>query len=70
MFGLAKASGTLFFWNPEAAKNVLAGKNIGKTLFKNPEAAKILVFWKRHRSYNDLGIPMLFERLISSEIEK
>ena len=31
--GLANASGTLFFLNPEVAKNVLAAKNIGKTLF-------------------------------------
>ncbi len=42
--GLSNASETLFFLNPEAAKNVLAAKNIGKTLFENLEAAKILHF--------------------------
>ncbi len=31
----------------DAAENVPAGKNIGKTLFKNLEAAKILDFLKK-----------------------
>jgi hypothetical protein len=66
MFRLVKASGTLSFYNPEAAKNVCVGKNIGKTLLGNPEAAKILFFWKRHRGGEDLGIPMLFGSAVSS----
>ena len=44
LWGEGKASGSRDFVLSEAAKNVRAGKNIGKTLFENPEVAKILDF--------------------------